>query len=411
MKSRFLLSHLHVMAVILLSVAGGMTETVRCPRYCVCYLNTTNYMRSVSCVARRLDNIDLSIPRRVQSLDLSNNSISVLEDRGFQDLGLVEIVELVMRHNSIRTIGLHSFTGLTYLQSVDLTGNNLYQILPWTFHDNSNLKSVSLSGNPLGHIVSPGPFLDIPSLEALELSNCNFAHFPQDAFSALPSLRRLDISRNELISIDIYSLQFLYTLEELDVTKNPWPCNTNLRNLKDYLDGKSGRLVGSSCDLPERLQEIEMKPAKFEKIISVGISYPEYGESTKDDDIVEEATRQNKVECNCIAETKTDFICSDYLGLPPMWSILVSFQLGVCVTLFVGYFWMCCTGQKNKYVCLVPSVPPIIPVISDIQQTMVLNEEEEQPIEHVEGTIPCPDTPPPSYRELFCSSQLLHRQL
>lgn len=61
-----------------------ITETVKCPRYCTCYLNVTDYKRSVVCVSRRLDNIDLTVPKRVQTLDLSNNSISVLEDRGFQ---------------------------------------------------------------------------------------------------------------------------------------------------------------------------------------------------------------------------------------------------------------------------------------------------------------------------------------
>uniref|UniRef100_A0A1B6IGM4 LRRNT domain-containing protein n=1 Tax=Homalodisca liturata TaxID=320908 RepID=A0A1B6IGM4_9HEMI len=349
MTSSFMLSYLNLLAAILLSVTGGLAETVRCPRYCVCYLNTTNYMRSVSCVARRLDNIDLSVPRRVQSLDLSNNSISVLEDRGFQNLGLIEILRLVMRHNSLRTIGLHSFSGLTYLQSVDLAANNLYQILPWTFHENSNLKFVSLSGNPLGHVVSSGPFLDVPSLEVLELSNCNFAHFPQDAFSALPSLKRLDISQNEIISLDIYSLQFLYILEEVDVTKNPWPCNTNLKNLKEFLDGRSSRLIGSSCDLPEGLQQIEMKPAKFEKIISVGIAYPEYNGSSSEEDYIndEEITVQNKTDCDCKTVTKAGLINNDYFNLPPMLLILVSFKLGVCVTLFVGYFWMWCKPQKK----------------------------------------------------------------
>uniref|UniRef100_A0A1B6F027 LRRNT domain-containing protein n=1 Tax=Cuerna arida TaxID=1464854 RepID=A0A1B6F027_9HEMI len=401
MTSRFLLSYLNLLAAVLLSAAGGLAETVRCPRYCVCYLNATNYMRSVSCVARRLDNIDLSVPRRVQSLDLSNNSISVLEDRGFQNLGLIEIVRLVMRHNSLRTIGLHSFTGLTYLQSVDLTANNLYQILPWTFHENSNLKFVSLSGNPLGHVVSSGPFLDVPSLEVLELSNCNFAHFPPDAFSALPSLRRLDISQNEIISLDIYSLQFLYILEEVDVTKNPWPCNTNLKNLKEFLDDRSSRLIGSSCDLPERLQETEIKPAKFEKIISVGIAYPEYNGSEEEDYSDEEITVQNKADCDCKTETKNELIKYDYFNLPPMFLILFSFNLGVCVTLFVGYFWKWCKPQKNNHICPVPTMPPFEPLISEIQSTGVLNRVGENSTETEDETDPCPDTPPPSYRELF----------
>lgn len=74
-------------------------------------------------------------------------------------------MNLILRHNSIRAISLHSFAGLMYLNRIDLAGNNLYQILPWTFHDNSNLQFLSLSDNPLGHVTISGPLLDIPSLE------------------------------------------------------------------------------------------------------------------------------------------------------------------------------------------------------------------------------------------------------
>lgn len=73
-----------VLVVLICITKRVITETVKCPRYCTCYLNVTDYKRSVVCVSRRLDNIDLTVPKRVQTLDLSNNSISVLEDRGFQ---------------------------------------------------------------------------------------------------------------------------------------------------------------------------------------------------------------------------------------------------------------------------------------------------------------------------------------
>lgn len=76
--------NLTIFVVLIFITKRVITETVKCPRYCTCYLNVTDYKRSVVCVSRRLDNIDLAVPKRVQTLDLSNNSISVLEDRGFQ---------------------------------------------------------------------------------------------------------------------------------------------------------------------------------------------------------------------------------------------------------------------------------------------------------------------------------------
>lgn len=92
-----------VLVVLIFITKRVITETVKCPRYCTCYLNVTDYKRSVVCVSRRLDNIDLTVPKRVQTLDLSNNSISVLEDRGFQ-------VKLFILNNAMVTLRLGTYS-------------------------------------------------------------------------------------------------------------------------------------------------------------------------------------------------------------------------------------------------------------------------------------------------------------
>lgn len=71
--------------VVLLLLAGLLqSNSLKCPRYCSCTISYESHLKTVECVAKQLINIDLGIPFEVQSLDLSNNTISILDDRGFQ---------------------------------------------------------------------------------------------------------------------------------------------------------------------------------------------------------------------------------------------------------------------------------------------------------------------------------------
>jgi Leucine-rich repeat (LRR) protein len=53
-----------------------------CPQYCKCSILLG--MRSATCVGQRLPNIETGVPSNVQILDISNNSISTLENEGFK---------------------------------------------------------------------------------------------------------------------------------------------------------------------------------------------------------------------------------------------------------------------------------------------------------------------------------------
>lgn len=109
---------------------------------------------------------------KIPSTDFELTSEIRLSCNLFQNCGLREIIKLTLNHNSVQTIGLHSFVGLPHLQWLDLSGNSLYQILPWTFYDNKNLRFINLSENPLGHITHTGPLLNVPSLEVIKLFTC-----------------------------------------------------------------------------------------------------------------------------------------------------------------------------------------------------------------------------------------------
>jgi Leucine-rich repeat (LRR) protein len=81
----------------------------------------------------------------------------------FQNLGLISLYKVKLQHNHIGTIDLHAFSGVTELRILDLSFNHLYYLLPATFEDTPQLRSLYLQGNRLK--INPGPILIIPSLQ------------------------------------------------------------------------------------------------------------------------------------------------------------------------------------------------------------------------------------------------------
>lgn len=81
----------------------------------------------------------------------------------FQNLRLTSLYKIQLQYNHIGTIDLHAFLGVTELRILDLSYNHLYYLLPATFEDTPQLRSLYLQGNRLK--IYPGPILTIPSLE------------------------------------------------------------------------------------------------------------------------------------------------------------------------------------------------------------------------------------------------------
>jgi Leucine-rich repeat (LRR) protein len=81
----------------------------------------------------------------------------------FQNLELTSLSKLEAQHNHIGTIDLHAFSGLTVLIILNLSYNHLDYILPATFEDTPQLRSLYLRGNKLK--IYPGPILIIPALQ------------------------------------------------------------------------------------------------------------------------------------------------------------------------------------------------------------------------------------------------------
>lgn len=91
----------------------------------------------------------------------------------FQTLGLRHIVELNLEKNSIQSVGLNAFSGLTKLKTIDLSDNRLHSIPSGVFQRIPSLIIVILHGNPLSYLKTTEPFLHSSSIQVSESINYN----------------------------------------------------------------------------------------------------------------------------------------------------------------------------------------------------------------------------------------------
>jgi hypothetical protein len=156
--------------------------------------------------------------RYVQNLDISDNVIESLNKTTLRDLGVISLVQLNASRNYIKETDEEAFLGQSKLQTVDLSSNSLMIIEPKTFIRNPSLEILSLSSNQHLRLPEEGPFLYSTSLRILQLVACNLSHIPPNTFQELPNLQKLYIAYNKIGML--YNVQGVGHLTTFDISHN-----------------------------------------------------------------------------------------------------------------------------------------------------------------------------------------------
>ncbi|XP_040285709.1 leucine-rich repeat neuronal protein 4-like [Bufo bufo] len=182
---------------------------------------------NVKCHLRNLnlDAFPACLSQTIEELDLSFNSITVIEDHDVVDLSKLRILSLA--HNQIKEIhwGIHV---LPELESLDLS-NNLLKVVPKCLML-KNLRKLSLAENLIFHI-QPFAFSCFPNLMSLNLSftligaiRSTMGDIAESAFAlnatqaqedSLKSLQLLDLSGTDIRSVNHLWSKDLPNLREL----------------------------------------------------------------------------------------------------------------------------------------------------------------------------------------------------
>ena len=244
-----------------------------CPEKCRCDPGGYN----VKCDGTSLNRVPLIHLTSVRDIDLKENNITFLERDSF--VLLTEMQNLHLWRCGLRTIKMGAFKGLTKLTRLSIGGNEISEIKPGTFENVMSLEILYLDDNRIEHVnrdtfsglfkvkyvslsknklkyLHPDTFLRLPKLQELHLTNnpglkvptdrnfikshsllhldislCNISSVSVETFANVSALEWLDLSNNNLKTLNITILTTLPKLSTLYLFFNPLHCDCQLQEV------------------------------------------------------------------------------------------------------------------------------------------------------------------------------------
>jgi len=222
----------------------------------------------------------------LEYLDLRYNRIEQLDSVVFSGLGafkgLTKLTELLMQGNRISELLTGTFEGTSSLQNLDLSYNNITQLDSDVFSGLVDLKYVDLSANKLQYL-HPHTFLKLPnmkrlrlknnialqiptdrnfisshSLSKLDIANCNISSLTAETFANVSALNSLDLSYNNMGTVNINILRALPELSKLYLYGNPLQCDCELQEVWRWCEDRHID-TGSEHEAPECDTPMELK--------------------------------------------------------------------------------------------------------------------------------------------------------
>ncbi|XP_013932019.1 PREDICTED: phospholipase A2 inhibitor-like [Thamnophis sirtalis] len=163
-------------------------------------------------------------------LALGGNQLAELRRSWFDTLG--DLKTLHLEHNQLKEIPDSCFQKLTLLTFLDLSSNLLRCLSPEMFRGLTFLTALLLENNPIKSI-APNTFHGTPKLKMISLRNSSLTHVPPGLFRFLRYLQWLDLSSNEIASLDSPLVSWSFGLL-LKISGNPWACDCRLQALFDW---------------------------------------------------------------------------------------------------------------------------------------------------------------------------------
>uniref|UniRef100_A0A8C4R8Y7 Protein Wnt n=1 Tax=Eptatretus burgeri TaxID=7764 RepID=A0A8C4R8Y7_EPTBU len=164
---------------------------------------------------------------------------------------------LSLRNNSITSLPDWAFVNLISLEELDLSDNGIKFFPATAVRGLSRLLRIYIANNSINKVAADS-FTDTPSLVHFDLSNNRLSSLPVELFLGLWNLSRLSVSGNRLPSLERDLLEPLVHLKHLKLAGNPWECDCYLANLRYWLEWYSyrgGEMDEVCCFLPKNLKD------------------------------------------------------------------------------------------------------------------------------------------------------------
>ena len=157
---------------------------------------------------------DLSL---LEELYLQQNKIGVLQSKFFKDL--ISLQKLDISQNNIMLVNADTFYKLENLTDLDISENSISVIEAGAFNGLRSLIELNIVQNPI--TVSEGNFQGLKAIKDLDLSRADIVKITAGILQGLSSLQKLVITDTNLESMESKSFQDMNsTLVQLDVSNN-----------------------------------------------------------------------------------------------------------------------------------------------------------------------------------------------
>ena len=231
------MSPLKLLVVLSLALAtvGANYDVERCPETPECVCKWISGKRVADCSNAGLMEVPRTLKPNIQTLKLDGNPIRRIERNAFKSANLLNLQKLSLRGCDLTLIDDGAFRDLKVLLDVDLSRNNLTVINHRMFDGNSNLQTIRMAHNPIAKLEA-FQFPALHNLKRIDLSFCRIASVDRMAFKNLGhSVQSVVLNNNQLKSVPQEVFLPLTSLTQLQTHDNPWVCDCNLKNFRDWL--------------------------------------------------------------------------------------------------------------------------------------------------------------------------------
>jgi Leucine-rich repeat (LRR) protein len=153
----------------------------------------------------------------LMELDLKNNSIRYIVENTF--IALAKLTKLSLDENNLEIVKSNTFNGLYNLNDLSLEKNEIKHVDPYSFIGLSALTKLTLQSNKLNALRS-NTFIGLTALCELNLENNQIDFIEPSSFLGLFNLKILLLGKNRLQELDETTFYGLCNLKYLDITKN-----------------------------------------------------------------------------------------------------------------------------------------------------------------------------------------------
>ena len=221
-------------------------------------------------------------------------------------VSLTELEELHIVDCGLRTMELGAFNGLTELTVLIIRGNDISEIIPSTFENMNNLRYLGLFNNGIEHLdrdvfsglvnlneinlqrnkikyIHPDTFLGLPKLQTLLLGYNPTLTIPTDrnlinshslsylvlpdssvislsveTFANVSAIGLMDVSENNLRTVDVNILRALPKLYTVYLNGNPLQCDCQLQEVwrwcEDHNIQTASGKYAPECNTPSEVE-------------------------------------------------------------------------------------------------------------------------------------------------------------